>query len=484
MEEKPPASLEQQLQDLRTRVELLESALRSRGISIENQPPTVAPAKQPAQEPAPSPAFRPESRQPSRSLENRIASQWFNRIGILAVLIGMAWFLKLAIDNHWIGPAARVLIGIVAGIALLAWSERFRKRDYAAFSYSLKAIATGILYLSLWAAYSLFHLIPTPVAFIAMVLVTGVNAFMAWTQNSELLGLYALVGGYITPLLLSNGENHQLPLFTYLLLLNIATLALTMVRPWSRLLAAAFAGSVFYFTGWALDFYSEAQFASTAFFLSVYFLLFAFAPRLIRTVNTPAPRDAFALRILPFATAALGFLGFYLLLDNPMGDWTQSWVAALFAVFYLVLMTLPTHLIREPQPSGSSQLQSFDLVIAIAFLAFALGRAIHHYWWHLQYNGDPSLIHNTGIYAQFTYSACFMLFGAALLLTGFARRSQFLRWQALLVLAITIAKVFLIDLTQLTEGYRIVSFLGLGALLLAISFIYQRDWLNLRNQPK
>jgi uncharacterized membrane protein len=310
---------------------------------------------------------------------------------------------------------------------------------------------------------------------------------MAWTQNSELLAFYALIGGYITPLLLSNGENHQLPLFTYLLLLNIATLALTILRLWSRLLAAAFAGTLFYIATWSLDFYSEPQFAPTAFFLSIYFLLFAFAPRLIRVADQEAalaPRDTFVLRILPFATAALGFLGFYLLLDSPTGDWTQSWVAALFALLYFALMRLPTHLIRKPQPDRSSQLQSFDLVIAIAFLAFAIGRAIHHYWWHMQYNGDPSLIHNTGIYAQFTYSACFMLFGAVLLLIGFARRSPFLRWQALLALAITIAKVFLIDISQLAEGYRIVSFLGLGALLLAISFIYQRDWLNLRSQPK
>lgn len=479
MQEQPGVSLEQQLQELRARIELLESALRARGISesrldVKPKPPSA---------PLPAPP-------PARSLENRIASQWFNRIGILAVLIGMAWFLKLAIDNHWIGPAPRVLIGIVAGIALLAWSEHFRRREYTAFSYSLKAIATGILYLSLWAAYSLFHLIPASIAFLAMVLVTAINGFMSWTRNSELLALYAIAGGYLTPLLLSNGENHELALFSYLLVLNLATLALAVLRPWSRLLAAAFAGTVFYFAGWAVTFYSDAQFAPTAFFLALYFLLFALAPRLIRLAEM-TPRDAFALRVLPFANAALAFLGFYLLLDDPSGDWTQSWVAALFAALYLGLAALPAHLIRNPRARVStarshisSPLPAFDLLIAISFLAFALGRAIHYYWWHVRYNGDPALIHDYSIYAQFTYSACFMLFGAALLLIGFARRSQFLRWQALLALAITIAKVFLVDISQLTEGYRIVSFLGLGALLLAISFIYQRDWLSLRSQPK
>jgi uncharacterized membrane protein len=53
-----------------------------------------------------------------------------------------------------------------------------------------------------------------------------------------------------------------------------------------------------------------------------------------------------------------------------------------------------------------------------------------------------------------------------------------------LLLAITIGKVFLVDVSQLSQGYRILSFLGLGALLLAVSFLYQRDWLNLRGSEE
>ena len=90
----------------------------------------------------------------------------------------------------------------------------------------------------------------------------------------------------------------------------------------------------------------------------------------------------------------------------------------------------------------------------------------------------------TSMYAQFTYSAFFMLFGAILLLLGFVQRSAFLRWQALVLLAVSIGKVFLIDVSQLSQGYRILSFLGLGALLLGVSFVYQRDWLNLRGEEQ
>jgi uncharacterized membrane protein len=84
------------------------------------------------------------------------------------------------------------------------------------------------------------------------------------------------------------------------------------------------------------------------------------------------------------------------------------------------------------------------------------------------------------MHAQFTYSAWFMVFGAILLAVGFWRRSAFLRWQALVLLAVTVGKVFFSDMSELAQGYRILSFVGLGALLLAVSFAYQRDWLKLR----
>jgi uncharacterized membrane protein len=146
--------------------------------------------------PALSPAFSIPVQIPvERSLESQIGSQWFNRIGILAVLIGMALFLKLAIDNHWIGPLGRILIGLAAGAGFITWSERFRHRGYSAFAYSLKAVGSGILYLSLWAAFSLFHLIPAGVAFAAMVLVTAFNGFMAWIEDAELLAVYSIAGG-------------------------------------------------------------------------------------------------------------------------------------------------------------------------------------------------------------------------------------------------------------------------------------------------
>jgi uncharacterized membrane protein len=77
-----------------------------------------------------------------------------------------------------------------------------------------------------------------------------------------------------------------------------------------------------------------------------------------------------------------------------------------------------------------------------------------------------------------------MLYGAALLAVGFWKRAAFIRWQALLLIVYTIAKTFLYDMRNLSQGYRVASFMALGALLLAVSFAYQNDWLALRDKHK
>lgn len=636
MDTTSPGSVEEQIAELRERLTRIERNLAERGMIAAQQEPVAAMERQAASpaEPqphrplasvTPPPTSRSEKEGPAGgfppvaqprapvfssvepeagtrvSLESRIGSQWFNRIGILAVLIGVAWFLKLAFDNHWIGAAGRVLIGLLAGAALIAWSERFRTHGYTRFSWSLKAIGTGVLYLSLWAAFSLYHLIPSAAAFAAMIAVTAFNGFLAWVQDAELLALYAIVGGLSTPALLSTGENHEVALFTYLLLLDVAVLVLVALRPWSRLLCGAFLGTVLYVSLWSAEFYRDDEFGTTAFFLACFFLIFALAPRLVRLRNdeaaSPSAWDNLAVIVVPVANAALGFLSYYIMLENAGSRAAEPWVAVAFAAFYLGLLRLPqTGILRgSPAPLAALHLATavvfltvaiplkahgrwltvgwlaeggalvwvarqigsrllrvlavlclalglivlvtmnpaasttpifnerfatyFVGIMVCAFVAWLAARAmndgddsstfpawstlaliaglamnalillgvgweIHSYWWYLQYRGDWHLVHDYTMYAQFTYSAFFMAFGAVLLGLGFWRRLAFLRWQALVLLAVSIGKVFIVDVSQLSQGYRIVSFLGLGALLLAVSFVYQKDWLNLRRADR
>src|SRR5712692_5173384 len=243
---------------------------------IVSRPPTPPPP------PIQQPNLRSGSTKKEADLEKKIGQYWLNRIGIVAMLVGVSYFLKYAFENNWIGPGGRIVIGLLAGIGLVLWSERFRDRGYAAFSYSLKAVGIGTLYLSLWGAFQVYHLIPSAAAFVAMAIVTASTIALSLSQNAELLASFALVGGFSTPVLLSTGENHEAVLFSYVCLLDVAILAMAAAKPWRRLLWGSFAGTIILYVGWYGDYYSKDQRALTVFFAALFAAIFAAIPLVTR----------------------------------------------------------------------------------------------------------------------------------------------------------------------------------------------------------
>src|SRR6266478_7998510 len=214
------------------------------------------------------------------SLERKIGQDWLNRIGIIAILIGVSYFLKYAFENNWIGPSGRVTIGLLAGIALVIWSEKLRSLGHKAFSFSLKAVGIGTLYLSLWGAFQIYHLIPAAAAFVAMAIVTACTIALSLSQDAELLASFALIGGFATPLLLSTGQNHEVVLFSYVCLLDLAILAMAVVKPWRRLLWGSFAGTLILYLGWYGEYYSQDERPLTVFFAALFAAIFAAIPLL------------------------------------------------------------------------------------------------------------------------------------------------------------------------------------------------------------
>jgi len=541
----------------------------------------------------PPPSKRLVEAIPETGLESRIGSHWLNRIGIAAVLIGVSYFLKFAFDNDWIGPAGRVSIGLLAGIAVVIWSERFRRRGYRAFSYSLKAVGIGVLYLSLWAAFHVYGLIPSGVAFVAMFAVTSATAIMALSQDAEILAFFALGGGFSTPLLLSTGQNREVQLFSYLVILNFATLVLVAIKPWRRLLMLSYVATVLLYIGWYSSFYDRGQLRLTLGFATLFFAIFAIAPLIAgQPENEIAAFSAVPL-FLALVNAGVYFLQIYAMYEEIDKNVT-AWFALALAAVYIFL----SRQMRRQSPGGGvAGLQLLHLALAIGFITIAIPIRLAAHWitigWFVEagmllwvanrirsefLNGfaagvlvlgiarlllfdnfySTRLIFNSRMathavaiavlavvarygskrndergqiaaasaivalnvlalvalsrevsdyYAQkmsavrprlgqwnrsdrpsfremeierdFTYSALWMGYGAILMVIGFWRRSAFVRWQGLLLIAATIVKVFVYDVSQLDRGYRILSFIVLGVLLLAISFVYQRDWLQL-----
>ena len=575
----------------------------SGAIPVQPEPPKVsvpyAISETPSQ-PLPSlpyipprikPPFNPKA---EADLESRIGSHWLNRIGIAAVLIGVSYFLKFAFDNNWIGPAGRVTIGLLAGIAVVVWSERFRAKGYQAFSYSLKAVGIGALYLSLWAAFQVYSLIPSGIAFVMMLAVTSATAAMAWAQDAQLLAAFALTGGFATPALLSTGQNREMALFSYVALLDLATLFLVIFKPWRRLLVMSYAGTLLLYLGWYSGFYTRNQLDLTLTFATLFFVIFAIAPLVTLQPDSEPALLASIPAILAFVNAVVYFLQAYAMIEEVDQSYMAWFALALAAVYIFLSRQVHT---RKITPGATQILHYLHLAVALGFITVAIPIRLDAHWitigwlveagvllcvadriesellnvfalaalalgvarlllidnfqttqlifnmrmatytvavvvlgavaWYAARRTDDAartvataaiialnflaliaLSHEVADYyarelaavprafrqwnranvvewrrvqieRDFTYSALWMAYGAMLMVTGFFRRSAFVRWQALVLIAVTTVKVFVYDVSQLDRGYRIVSFIVLGVLLLAISFVYQRDWLQL-----
>ena len=121
-------------------------------ISAQAGPHAASPRQTPPLTRASTVASRPDS-----DVETMIAGHWFYYVGILALALAVAFFLKYAFDNDWIGPTGRVAIGLLAGSALFPVSQWILGRGYTYFSEGITGLGTAILYLSIWPAGTTTH---------------------------------------------------------------------------------------------------------------------------------------------------------------------------------------------------------------------------------------------------------------------------------------------------------------------------------------
>jgi uncharacterized membrane protein len=212
------------------------------------------------------------------NFEALLAGRWLNYVGILALLFAVTFFLKYAFDNDWVGPRGRVGIGILLGAALYPWSQRLLDKGYKYFSEGIAALGAAVLYLSLWAGWHYYTIFPQSTAFTLMIVVTVATFVIAAGRDSERIALLAQVGGLITPLLVSTGENHEVALFSYLAILGAAVLSLAWVRAWKWLLPLQFGATLVFFWGWYSNFYREPELGITIVFATVFFILSAAIP--------------------------------------------------------------------------------------------------------------------------------------------------------------------------------------------------------------
>ena len=239
------AALQGEVARLYRRVEALEAG----------QAPT--PARSPAARPANPHSAVPAAggsggfsgRLRAMDWEWLLGGNWLARVGILAVVLGLAFFLKLAFDNDWIGEIGRVVLGLVVGSGLLGGGEYWR-RKYAVWAQALTGGGLAILYLSVFAAFALYGLIPPLPALGFFLLVTLTAAGLALRYAARAIAVLGILGGFAAPLMLVEGLPDQRILLAYVLLLDLGVLALATFRNWRWLTLLGLLGSLLLFGFW------------------------------------------------------------------------------------------------------------------------------------------------------------------------------------------------------------------------------------------
>lgn len=286
------------------------------------------------------PVYTPPAPQPgwmdSINWEQFMGAKLFAWLGGLALFLGVAFFVKYSFDHGWIPPEARVALGFLFGTGLVIGGLRIDRVRYRITAQTL--IATGIvsLYAVTFACNSVYHFpffgtIPT---FLLMTLITAAAFVLAVSLEAPVVALLGMLGGFLTPVLLSTGVDNPGGLFGYLALLDIGLIAVALRKRWNYLVPLGAAGTALMMLGWAGKFLTaeKGPVAMTVClgFNALYLIANEFARRreasdrrhfLWTAVALPFTGFGFALAFLDYPALAANaplYLGFVLLLDAAL----------------------------------------------------------------------------------------------------------------------------------------------------------------------
>ena len=226
----------------------------------------------------PSLSIRLEERFKERSLEELLFGNIILKIAIVAFILGVGLFLKYSIDKDWIPIWGRVLIGIVIGMAMLLGGIKMINNKHKLFSEGLFGGGVAVLYLSIFAAFALesFKFIDVNYAFVAMILITILAGIISIRFDAKSTAIFGLIGGFATPFLLSNGSGNYVGLLSYMFVLNLGVLYISIYKKWSLLSWLAFV--ITSLTVLRTVWYTQNDFLPLTLLCSAFFIIYSIVP--------------------------------------------------------------------------------------------------------------------------------------------------------------------------------------------------------------
>lgn len=208
------------------------------------------------------------------------------KVGVVILFFGVSFLAKYAADRGLV-PVEFRLCGIaLGGIALLAAGWRLRERR-ASYALALQGGGVGILFLTIFAAFRLYSLLPASLTFGLLVAVCALSSCLAVLQNSRTLAVLGISGGFLAPILASTGSGNHVALFSYYAVLNAGIFGIAWFRSWRVLNLVGFAFTFVIGIAWGVTSYTPDRFATTEPFLILFFVMYTLVALLFALRQAP-----------------------------------------------------------------------------------------------------------------------------------------------------------------------------------------------------
>lgn len=361
-------------------------------------------------------------------LEFKIGGIWLNRIAIVLIVFGTAFFLKYAFDNNWVGPIGRIIIGVLFGISFLVAGELFQNKKYTAFAQGVTGGGIAILYFSIFAGYYFFRdqdILSQPLAMVLMIMITAASVILSVRYDSKAIAVLGLIGGFSTPFLLATSQKDYFGLFAYLLILNIGILSIAYYKKWTFLSYLSFSITQLIMLSCYVSYLGsiDEMFWMSEIFFTTVFIIYLLIP-VINSVNNNTRISGGEITLIVLNTLFYSLVSFTAI----------SMVYPDFRGFFAILMAIVYGSIGFWARNRNSDKNRIPIIFfgtAIAFITLAIPLQLYKYEF-------MDLI-----------SAGWVIESIILLYAGFRVDSRKMRFTSTIILLLTSAKFLMYDVINL-----------------------------------